>query len=164
MFMFMFSILKNKTPKTISHQISTPLKRLAFSLLMAFSLFSYSANATEIKPIAFSTGIDISEGTAGTVVILTYPDHPATTVFSNTFVNTVKVPLSPVSISEGPITSLAIRGAAGTVVTISDTGGNFWCRSNCYIKRSFNSCNKCKFYRCKHTKRYYSLRCIYWKI
>ena len=80
--MFMFSILKNKTPKTISHQTSTPLKRLAFSLLMAFSLFSYSANATEIKPIAFSTGIDISEGTAGTVVILTHQDHPATTFIS----------------------------------------------------------------------------------
>ena len=106
--MFMFSFLKNKTPKTISHQIITPLKRIAFSLLMAFSLFSYSANATEMKPIAFSTGIDISEGPAGTVVILTHPDHPATTVFSNTFVNTVKVPLSAVSISEGPITSLAI--------------------------------------------------------
>jgi hypothetical protein len=122
----MFSILKNKTPKTISHQTSTPLKRLAFSLLMAFSLFSYSANATEIKPIAFSTDIDISEGTSGTVVILTHPDHPATTVFSNTFENLKYLPASNLNLVVAPITSFTpSTGAAGTVVTISDSGGNF---------------------------------------
>ena len=95
--MFMFSIPKNKTSKAISQQLITPLKRLAFSLLIAFSLFSYSANATEIKPIAFSTGIDIIEGTAGTIVRLTHPD-PATP-FNST--NTSNVQLAGgIAISE----------------------------------------------------------------
>ena len=95
--MFMFSIPKNKTSKAISQQLITPLKRLAFSLLIAFSLFSYSANATEIKPIAFSTDIDIIEGTAGTIVRLTHPD-PATP-FNST--NTSNVQLAGgIAISE----------------------------------------------------------------
>lgn len=50
----------------------------------------------------------------------------STTVFSNTFENNDKIDLSPVSIVVAPITSFTpSTGAAGTVVTISDTGGNF---------------------------------------
>ena len=115
----MFSIPQNKTSKAISQQLITPLKRLAFSLLIAFSFYSYSANATEIKPIAFSTDINISEGTAGTIVRLT----DTTTPFNNS-TNTDDVQLA----GGGPISGVTFDASDNSLVVTIPCGassGNF---------------------------------------
>ena len=115
----MLSTPQSKTSKAISKQLITPFKRLSFLLLITFSLYSYNASAKEVKPIAFSDDINISQGAAGTIVKLTNP----TTPFNNS-TNTDNVQLA----GGDPISGVTFDASDNSLVVTIPCGassGNF---------------------------------------